>query len=161
MTPKGRGLTVSCMRRSHDPKIEALAAIGMLSHCPLSELALLAESADETTLPAGHVLMREGEPGAEAFVVLAGEAEVVICGQVIASVRPGESVGEMALIDGGPRTATVVAKTPLTVLVVGRRHASALLDQPGVARGLLEVLSTRLRDADADPAVIRMPASVG
>ena len=130
----------------------ALAKVGAFSHCNHNELSVLASSADECDIPAGSVLMREGETGAEAFVILDGTAAVSICGSAVATVGPGETVGEMALIDGRPRVATVVALTPLRVLVVGRRHAAALLDQPGVARGLLEILSARLRQADAGPA---------
>ena len=135
--------------RTRDPKMAALAAIGAFSHCNQNELSVLAGSADECELPAGSVLMREGETGVEAFVILDGTAAVSICGGAIATVGPGETVGEMALIEGRPRIATVVALTPLRVLVVGRRHAAALLDQPGVARGLLEILSARLRSNEA------------
>ena len=138
--------------RSGNPKVEALRAFPAFARCPDRELRVLAASADETDLPAGHVLMWEGDPGAEAFLVLEGRAEVAVAGEVIATVGPGQTVGEMALIDSRPRTATVVATTPLRVLVVGRRHLSALLDQPGVARGLLQILSARLRQADSELA---------
>lgn len=123
-----------------------------LAHCHQRELETLAGAADECMLPRGHVLMWEGDPGVEAFLVLDGEAEVSTRGSVMAVVGRGQVLGEMALIDGGPRTATVVAKTPLRVLVIGRRHTAALLDQAGVARGLLEILAARLRGQVAPPA---------
>lgn len=129
-------------------KTAALRALPLLAHCHDRELEVLAAVADECDLLAGHVLMWEGDRGAEAFLVLKGRAEVAVAGEVIATVGPGQTVGEMALIDDHPRTATVVARTPMRVLVVGRRHMGALVDQPGVARGLLEVLTARLRDAD-------------
>ena len=140
-------------RNSHD-KEEALAGLPFLAHCSRQEREVLAASADECPLPTGHVLMWEGDRGAEAFVILEGTAEVAVAGEVVAVVGPGETVGEMALIDNRPRTATVVAQTPMRVLVVGRRHLAALVDQPGVARGLLEILAARLRDADERVAAI-------
>jgi CRP-like cAMP-binding protein len=136
---------------SRDAKVQALAGVPALAHCHHRELEVLAAAADECTLPPGHVLMWEGDPGGEAFLVLEGEAEVAAGGAVIAVVGPGQVLGEMALIDGRPRTATVVARTPLRVLVIGRRNTAALLDQPGVARGLLEILSARLRDKVGPP----------
>ena len=149
MTRGGHVRTVTHVTKTRDPKMAALSSVEVFSHCKQQELSVLAGSADECELPAGHVLMREGETGAEAFLILSGTAAVSIGGRPVATIGAGETVGEMALIDGRPRTATVVALTDLRVLVIGRRHAAALLDQPGVARGLLEILSARLRDADA------------
>ena len=131
-------------------KVDALRSFPALARCSRRELEVLASSADECDLPSGHVLMWQGDPGAEAFLILSGRAEVATAGEVIATVGPGEIVGEMALIDRLPRTATVVATTPVRALVIGRRHMAALVDQPGVARGLLEVLTARLRSADAE-----------
>jgi len=137
------------VRAGRGSKVEALHDLPAFSHCPDRELEVLAAAADECVLPAGRVLMWEGDPGSEAFVVLDGLADVSVSGEVIATVGRGQTVGEMALIDSRPRTATVVARTPLRVLVVGRRHLAALVDQPGVARGLLEILTARLRTSDA------------
>jgi len=149
MTGREDVRNVRYVTKTRNRKLDALSRVAAFSHCHHDELSVLAGSADECLLPAGHVLMEEGEVGTEAFVVLDGVAEVSMGGRIVATVGPGETVGEMALIDQRPRTATVTAVTPLRVLVVGRRHAAALLDQPGVARGLLEILSGRLRKAES------------
>jgi len=153
MTPGRLVRTVPFVTRTRDPKLNALAGVPAFTHCPHRELSVLAGAADECHLPAGHVLMTQGEVGNEAFIVLEGRADVTIGGRTVATVGPGQTVGEMALIDRRPRTATVVASTPMRVLAVGRRRAAALLDQPGVARGLLQILSGRLRVADGEAMV--------
>jgi CRP-like cAMP-binding protein len=135
-------------RRRAVDKAASLEGLPLLAHCSRQERELLASVADECVLPAGRVLMWEGDRGAEAFVILEGTAEVAVAGEVVAVVGRGQTVGEMALIDNRPRSATVVARSRLRVLVVGRRHLSALVDQPGVARGLLEIVSGRLREAE-------------
>lgn len=145
-------------RRAHlrtaSDKVASLDGLPLLAHCSRQERKVLASVADECLLPAGHVLMWEGDRGAEAFVVLEGTAEVAVAGQVVAVVGLGQTVGEMALIDNRPRSATVVARSQLRVLVIGRRHLTALVDQPGVARGLLEIVTARLREADGRTAPV-------
>ena len=148
-------------RRITADKASTLKELPLLSHCSQEEREVLAASADECLLPAGHVLMWEGDRGAEAFVILDGTAEVAVAGEVVAVVGRGQTVGEMALIDNRPRSATVVARTPLRVLVVGRRHLGALVGQPGVARGLLEVVTARLRDADERAGAAPVGPAVG
>jgi CRP-like cAMP-binding protein len=67
----------------------------------------------------------------------------------VADLGPGDHFGELALLDGGPRTATVIARTPLTVLVLGQREFAGVLDSvPGIAHKLLATLATRIRDLD-------------
>lgn len=161
MTPGRDVRTVPYVMKTRDRKLKVLSGVGAFSHCHHNELSVLAASADECLLPAGHVLMEEGAAGSEAFVILDGLAEVSIGGRAVATVGAGETVGEMALIDGRPRNATVTAATALRVLVVGRRHAAALLDQPGVARGLLEILSARLRDAESGSGDGVRPVQLG
>lgn len=138
--------------RTTSAKVAPLEGLPLLVHCSRQERELLASVADECLLPAGHVLMWEGDRGAEAFVILEGSAEVAVAGEVVAVVGRGQTVGEMALIDNRPRSATVVARSPMRVLVVGRRHLAALVGQPGVARGLLEIVTARLREADGRSA---------
>ncbi|HEV2369715.1 MAG TPA: cyclic nucleotide-binding domain-containing protein, partial [Acidimicrobiales bacterium] len=76
-------------------KLEALGAVPALAHCHQRELETLAGAADECMLPRGHVLMWEGDPGVEAFLVLDGEAEVSTRGSVMAVVGRGQVLGEM------------------------------------------------------------------
>jgi CRP/FNR family transcriptional regulator, cyclic AMP receptor protein len=75
-------------------------------------------------------------------------------------LHPGEFFGEMSLLDGGPRSATVVAETPVRLLVISRRHFSALLkDVPGLTHTLLITLSRRVRHAEEQAERLRAPAT--
>jgi CRP-like cAMP-binding protein len=99
-------------------------------------------------LAAGELLTQEECVGRQAFIILSGQAEVTIAARHIATVGPGEIVGEMALLDRQPRTATVTALEPMRVFVVDPRSFNALMAEPDIARNLLDVEVGRLRVAD-------------
>ena len=101
------------------------------------------------TIPAGKVVTSEGQPGREFVVILEGKATVSINGTEIATLGRGDFFGEIALLDGGPRTATVVADTDLVARVISYAEFSQMLeDVPTMARKLLVGVAARLRDAD-------------
>lgn len=109
----------------------------------------MARATDEVALPAGKTLCEQGSTGREAFIILSGTGEVRRNNKKVASFGPGTCVGELALLDHGPRTATVVAGTDLTVLVIGAREFSAIVDEvPAIAHKLLRSLAGRVRDLD-------------
>jgi CRP-like cAMP-binding protein len=136
--------------RAQDPKIARLRDIEMFSLCPKRELALVARMADELTVPAGRQLMRQGAYGADCVVVVDGEARITRDGEDIGRVGPGELVGEIALLDSGGRTATVVAETPMRVLVFHAKGLSAVLHASStVRRRVLRTLASRLRITNA------------
>lgn len=139
------------MKSKTDPKIERLRSVPGLAGTSDKELARLIPYVDEAELPAGFVLMEEGKPGREAFVIVEGEAEVAVHGAVVAHVGPGEVIGEMALLDHSPRSATVVASTPLRVLVLDPVGFRSILRAPSVATGLATGLAKRLRDVEGGP----------
>ncbi len=115
-----------------------------LSHKDLRQVSSLATRLD---LPEGKELTRQGQPGNEFLVILKGQVEVRIDGEVVATRGPGEYVGEIALLDDRPRTATVVAKTPVSVDVIGRREFMGLVaTQPAIAEQLLATMAQRLED---------------
>lgn len=100
--------------------------------------------------PAGKVLTKQGEPGDEFFIIIDGEAAVTIDGKQVAKLGPGDFFGEMALLDRGPRTATVTCVTDLQVEVISRPEFAQLLeDAPALTRKILAGLAARLREADA------------
>ncbi len=104
---------------------------------------------DELTLLSGRVIARQGSVGREVFVIVEGRARVERDGKLIARLKPGDSFGEMSLIDGQPRSATVVADGEVVALVVDPRAFSSLLeDVPQLARRLMVALCERLRSAD-------------
>jgi len=109
----------------------------------------VARASDELTLPAGRQLCEQGQIGREAFVIVDGTAEVRRNGRKVATLGPGDCVGELALLDHGPRTATVTAATDLTVLVLGAREFAGIIDEvPPIAHKLLKSLASRIRDLD-------------
>jgi CRP-like cAMP-binding protein len=128
---------------------EHLAAIPLLSALSRKELARVARLSDEVTIPAGHELVRQGEIGREMFVIVDGTVTVVRNGQTVAKRGPGSAIGELALLDKGPRTATVTADTDCRVLVLGAREFAGLLQEvPAVAHKLLASLAARVRELD-------------
>src|SRR5699024_11165967 len=97
---------------------------------------------NEVTREAGTVLVDQGDLGREAFFVIEGTAVVKRNNRRIGTLGPGEAVGELALLDHGPRTATVTAKTDMTILVLSAREFSGLIEQvPGLANKLLGQLA--------------------
>lgn len=129
--------------------LEQLAAVPLFTTCNRKELGKIAKAADEIEIDAGRTLVEQGATGHEAFVIIEGRAEVRRNDQVVATLEPGQAFGELAILDGGPRTATVLAIEPLRVLVLGQREFGSLLDEvPGLARKLLTTLARRVRELD-------------
>jgi CRP/FNR family transcriptional regulator, cyclic AMP receptor protein len=127
-------------------KTELLAAVPLFSSCTKRELGKIASVADRVTAEPGEELTREGTSGREFFVIEDGTASVLQGGRRIATLGPGEFFGEMALLDQGPRTATVRAATPMSMYVIGAREFTTLIeDVPHVTRKLLQGLARRLR----------------
>src|SRR5258707_14453403 len=102
-------------------KIDLLRHAPLFEHCSKKELGLIGGLADEIDLPAGKVLIREGDRGREFFVIISGEVEVRRKGRRVATMGAGSFVGEMALLSKAPRSATVTALTALDVLVITDR----------------------------------------
>lgn len=99
------------------------------------------------TVKAGCALTTEGAPGRDAFYVVAGHARVTADGVLLAHIGPDEFIGEMALIDHGPRSASVIAESPMQVLAFDASAFAALLDDERIARGVQRQLVGRLRAA--------------
>jgi CRP-like cAMP-binding protein len=136
-------------RRGRDPKIERLSRVQLFSACSRRDLGRIAALTEEIDVPAGRVLMRQGDPGREAFVIATGTAKATIRGKRSARLGPGDCFGEMALLHSAPRSATVTAESDMSLFVLGSREFSELLDRvPGVARRVLAALAERLREAE-------------
>ena len=133
------------MALGRDAKIDLIKRVPLFEHCTKRELALIAKVADELDLPAGKELTREGKPGREFLVLLAGTADVHKRGGKVAALGPGDFIGEIALLIDVPRTATVTTTTPARVLVVTARHFRQVLAQsPETRVKLVEALAERL-----------------
>jgi CRP/FNR family cyclic AMP-dependent transcriptional regulator len=128
-----------------DAKVELLKRTPLFGGCTKSELRELAKTADELDLREGTVLIREGRPGREFFVLIDGTAVVTKQGKKIADLGPGDWLGEIALITDSPRTATVTATSPVDVLVItDRRFRSVVETMPSIALKMLASVGERL-----------------
>ena len=126
-----------------------LAEVPLFAACSKKELALIARGTDEIALKDGHVLTTQDETSREAFVIVSGNVTVKRNGRKVAELGPGSMIGELGLLDRGPRTATVEAQGPVDVLVIGPREFSAILDDvPSITHKLLKSLATMVRDLD-------------
>jgi CRP/FNR family transcriptional regulator, cyclic AMP receptor protein len=133
-----------------DPKIKALSTVGLFSGCNKKELQSVARLCTPLSVEEGFVLTTEGTAGRECFVIADGKARVTIGGRKVNEVGPGECVGEMALLDGGPRTATVIAESPMNVYVLSVSEFRSLLGvSPTILRKMAISLAQRLRTREA------------
>ena len=131
---------------ARDEKLDLLQGIPLFAGLDRHHLERLGMLTEEVDVPAGKVLIRQGEHGDDMMVIVSGEASVDRDGARINQLGPGEFFGEIALVAGGPRTATVTAQTPTRLLVLNRRDFHALMDEfPAVATKVLLTLAHRLR----------------
>jgi CRP-like cAMP-binding protein len=151
-TPRGepRGRSFFGGRISQDDKIDRLEDVGLLSGCSRRQLRAIARISEVIEVPAASVLARAGQPGDEFFLILDGSARVEVSPRKRSRLEPGQYFGEMSLLDGGPRSASVTAETPLRLLVIKRRDFTTLLrEAPELTQSLLATLSQRVRQAEA------------
>lgn len=129
--------------------LQHLADVPLFSSCSNRELQKIARAADEISVDEGREIVTQGATGHEAFIIIDGTARVVRNDQEIATMGPGDYFGELALLDGGPRTASVVATSPMTLLVLGQREFAGLIDEvPGLAHKILTSLAQVVRALD-------------
>jgi CRP-like cAMP-binding protein len=141
--------------RTRDEKIERLRSLPVFAGARTRELRAIAAGADVATASAGRVICRADRRALETYVVLDGAVDIVIAGSIVATLGAGELVGELAVLDGEPRSADVVAATDVTLLAI---HASALRGLVETSHSLrialLRQLAERVRRMDlADLAV--------
>ena len=128
-------------------KIELLRRVPLFERCSQRELAQIAALADELHLPKARSLTREGAGGFEFFVLVEGEAEVVRKGRVVNELGPGDFIGEIALVSGKPRTATVQTRGPARILVLTASAFRTLMrDVPSIQDKVLAAITARIPD---------------
>lgn len=127
---------------------EHLEAVKLFSRCTARQRRTIARHAQIAELPAGVDLVKEGEPGDALFLILEGTAIVHSHGEELNRVGPGAYFGELAILDGEPRSATVVADSDVKVAVIGIRMFRTLLREfSDLAEQLLIALAGELREA--------------
>lgn len=130
-------------------QLDHLKAVPLFAGLNKKQLQLIAKSADEVTVASGTVLVDQGQTGREAFLILDGTVGIKRNGRKVATLGAGAIVGELALLDHGPRTATAVCESDATLLVVDRRHFLSIVESSHVLTSrLLEYLASRIRELD-------------
>ncbi|MEX2276162.1 MAG: cyclic nucleotide-binding domain-containing protein [Actinomycetota bacterium] len=129
--------------------VQKLEKVPLFAGCTKRELAAVANAAKPRVFKAATVIAREGDPGVGLFVILEGMAEVTIGGKKRGTLGPGDFFGEIALIDRGPRSATVTATTEVRAAALTEWTFRGLLQQhPSIAIKTLEVMAGRIRKAE-------------
>lgn len=137
-----------------EERIALLRAVPLFKGIDANEMVAVLKAAQEVDHAAGHEIVGEGETGVGFHLILAGEARVSQGGHELAVLQPGNYFGEIALIDGQGRSATVTAVGPVrTLSIVAWRFAPLLEEHPLIAIALIKELCARLRRAEA--SVIR------
>jgi len=126
-------------------KVELIKRVPLFSECSRKDLEEIASIADEIDLREGKQLTKEGRPGREFFVLIEGEADVNKGSHRINRLAAGDFFGEISLVTRRPRTATVVATSPVRALVITDRSFRALLEhQPEIQGKVMSALAARL-----------------
>jgi CRP-like cAMP-binding protein len=129
-------------------RVVQLSKVPLFANCSKRELSRLLSLARTETVDAGHTLFVEGAPSSNLYVIVTGTAVVKRHGRRIGRAGPGDVVGELGVILGGPRTATVQAETPIEWLVLDRASLRTAIDEvPGLGWHLLQSVAARLDQA--------------
>ncbi len=130
-------------------QLDMLARVKLFSACSQKELREVAKLGTPLDFQAGKELTRQGERGAEAFLMLDGKAHLEIDGRHVYAYGPGDFFGEMALLGQGPRVGTITTDTPVKAIVFSAQEFGGLLTEaPSIARKMLVEVGKRLRTAE-------------
>ncbi len=144
-------------------EVELLKRIPLFANIDTSKLKLLAFTSERVRFPAGQVLCRQGEMGRAAFIIIDGEADVIVDAETgpltVASVGRNDFVGEIAILCDVPRTATVQARTDVTALVIAKDQFFRMITEfPQMAIEIMRVLALRLERTTKEAARARQTA---
>ncbi|HEU4355630.1 MAG TPA: cyclic nucleotide-binding domain-containing protein [Actinomycetota bacterium] len=143
----GAGRRVDRPLSRHD--VHMLAGVPLFAGLSRRHLRRLAEHADLVSFREGQAVVRQDQAGGTFYVIVQGEAKVQRHGRTIGTLGPGEFFGEISLLDGGPRTADVVAATPLVAIRIFKQAFDrVVVEERGVAAEILAVVARRLRESE-------------
>ena len=138
------------MARDNASIAAALEQVPLLAELSKRDRGRLVHEMKERTIPAGKEIVVEGKSGVGFFIIVDGSAAVTVGADVVAMLGPGDYFGEMALLDGGARMATVKADSEIRCLTVNAwSFKSFVRDHPTIAWALLQTLARRLRETAA------------
>lgn len=138
---------------ARDEKLDLLHRIPLFSGLDRRQVERLGMLAEEVDVPAGKVLMRQGEEGGDLMVIVRGRVAIERDGSRLNTMGPGDFFGEIALVVGGPRTATATTEEPSTLLVINHREFHSMVEEfPEVSVQLLNTLAHRVRNLEPDAA---------
>jgi CRP/FNR family cyclic AMP-dependent transcriptional regulator len=133
-----------------DQKLELLRRVPLFSEMGEQELEEIARIAEEMDAPAGKALTHEGRHEGYFFIIVSGSVRIERARRTINTIHDGDFLGEIALLDGGPRTATATTETPCQLIVMTHQRFEQLLDRsPSIRAAVLEEVGRRLRGLDA------------
>ena len=136
---------------ARDEKLDLLHRIPLFNAFDNRRLERLGMLADEVDVPAGKVLMRQGETGTDMMVIVNGSVSVERDGNRLNTLGSGDFFGEIALVDGGARTATVTTEQPTRLLVITHRDFHSMMEEfPEVADQVMNALANRVRHLEPD-----------
>ena len=139
------------MSLTTDHRVDLLRTVALFDGIDGDGLARIADRAIEVDFPADRTIVRQGEVGTGFFLVVSGRARVVRDGATIAELGPGDFFGELALLDGEPRIATVTAEVPTTCLALASWEFETLLEaEPRLAIAILRGVARRLRSVSEE-----------
>ena len=128
---------------------DLLAQVPLFEGLSRRHLKQIAERADEISFREKETIVEAGQPGGTFFIIVEGEVRVVRGDRTIARAGPGEFFGEISLLDGGPRTASVIADTPVVAIRLFKASFDRVVrEEPRVAGKILAVVARRLREAE-------------
>lgn len=130
---------------SHSDNTALLSGMALFADFSGDELNRVLELSEKTVFPAGAVIVDQGDPGTDCFIIVSGAASVYVRGEYIATSTSGSIIGEMALIDHRPRTATVVADSEVSTLRFDSEAFRTLLEEmPKASERIFAMLRERL-----------------
>jgi CRP/FNR family transcriptional regulator, cyclic AMP receptor protein len=129
-----------------DPKVDALGRVPLFAGCTSKELKFLASRTDEVELKARRTLIKQGKSSDTFYVILEGEATVRVGGKARPNLRAGDFFGEIAMLDRGPASATVVTATPVRAMVMSHvQFRDAIKSSDLLLTTILAAAADRLR----------------
>jgi CRP/FNR family transcriptional regulator, cyclic AMP receptor protein len=135
--------------RHRSEKVDALATVPLFKGLNKRQIDEVAKLADEVEVQAGKVLVKQGQLAREFFLIVKGRVRVEQDGEEIGHLADGEYFGEMGLLDGQERSATVIAETDTSLVVVHSTAFDTLIDNvPGFQKAMLRTLARRVRERE-------------